>query len=144
MFAVDTNVLIYAANASCDEHSRCRELVETWRGGATPWYLTWNIIYEFVRVTTHERVFAQPWSTGEAWTFIAGLLASPQLSLLQQTSRHAQLAREIADELPDIQGNLIHDSHTAVLMLEHGIKKIYTRDTDFHRFPFLEIIDPLR
>ena len=32
---------------------------------------------------------------------------------------------------------------TAILMREHGIKTIYTRDTDFHRFPFLEPIDPL-
>lgn len=27
-------------------------------------------------------------------------------------------------------------------MREHGIKRIYTRDTDFHRFPFLEPVDP--
>jgi len=27
-------------------------------------------------------------------------------------------------------------------MREHGIKRIYARDTDFHRFPFLEPIDP--
>jgi len=27
-------------------------------------------------------------------------------------------------------------------MREHGIRRIYTRDTDFHRFPFLEPIDP--
>lgn len=27
---------------------------------------------------------------------------------------------------------------------EHGIARIVTRDTDFHRFSFLEIVDPLR
>jgi CubicO group peptidase (beta-lactamase class C family) len=36
----------------------------------------------------------------------------------------------------------ISKSFTAVLMREHGIRRIYTRDTDFHRFPFLEPIDP--
>ena len=36
-----------------------------------------------------------------------------------------------------------HDAHTAILMREHGIKRIYTRDTDFHRFPFLESVHPL-
>jgi len=36
----------------------------------------------------------------------------------------------------------MHDAHTAVLMREHGIKRVYTRDTDFHRFPFLEPVDP--
>ena len=35
------------------------------------------------------------------------------------------------------------DAHTAVLMREHGIRCIVTRDTDFHRFPFLESVDPL-
>jgi predicted nucleic acid-binding protein len=28
-------------------------------------------------------------------------------------------------------------------MREHGIRRICTRDTDFHRFPFLEVIDPV-
>jgi predicted nucleic acid-binding protein len=35
------------------------------------------------------------------------------------------------------------DARTAILMREHGIRRICTRDTDFHRFPFLEVIDPL-
>jgi hypothetical protein len=29
-------------------------------------------------------------------------------------------------------------------MREHGIRRIYTRDTDFHRFSFVEPIDPVR
>ena len=37
----------------------------------------------------------------------------------------------------------IHDAHTAILMREHGIRRIVTRDADFHRFPFLEVVDPL-
>ena len=28
-------------------------------------------------------------------------------------------------------------------MREHGIRRIYTRDTDFHRFRFLEVVDPI-
>jgi predicted nucleic acid-binding protein len=36
----------------------------------------------------------------------------------------------------------MHDTQTAVLMREHGIKRVYTRDMDFHRFPFLEAVDP--
>jgi predicted nucleic acid-binding protein len=42
-----------------------------------------------------------------------------------------------------VAGNLVHDAHTAALMREHGIRRIYTRDTDFHRFPFVEPIDPM-
>jgi predicted nucleic acid-binding protein len=29
-------------------------------------------------------------------------------------------------------------------MREHGVGRIVTRDRDFHRFAFLEVVDPLR
>jgi predicted nucleic acid-binding protein len=29
-------------------------------------------------------------------------------------------------------------------MREHGISRICTFDADFHRFPFLEVLDPRR
>ncbi|HEX9241544.1 MAG TPA: hypothetical protein VF875_03790 [Anaeromyxobacter sp.] len=29
-------------------------------------------------------------------------------------------------------------------MREHGVRRIYTRDADFFRFPFLEPVDPVR
>jgi len=38
----------------------------------------------------------------------------------------------------------MHDLHTAVLMREHGISRICTRDTDFLKFPFLTVVDPLQ
>jgi predicted nucleic acid-binding protein len=38
---------------------------------------------------------------------------------------------------------VVHDALTAILMREHGIRTIYTRDTDFHRCPFVEPVDPV-
>jgi uncharacterized protein len=143
MFVVDTNVLIYAAESSFPEHERSRECLERWRTQEPTWYLTWNVIYELVRVATHPRVFNKPWSVAGAWSFVDALLASPGVGLLVATDRHAAVARTVWREVPDARGNLIHDAHTAVLMREHGIRRIYTRDTDFHRFPFLEVVDPL-
>lgn len=66
------------------------------------------------------------------------------MTLLGPTPRHPVVLRETLDELPDLRGNIVHDLHTAVLMREHGISRIFTRDNDFHRFPFLEVLDPLR
>ena len=45
--------------------------------------------------------------------------------------------------MTDLKGNIVHDAHTAILMREHGIREICTRDTDFHRFSFLTVTDPL-
>ena len=53
MFVVDTNILIYAADRDSPEHARCRELLDGWRSQATPWYVSWGILYEFLRVATY-------------------------------------------------------------------------------------------
>lgn len=144
MFVVDTNVLLYAADADSEFHEPCRRLLDDARRQATPWFLTWNICYEFLRVSTHPRVYARPWSAPGALAFIDVLLSSPAASLLTATPRHAAVLRQCLEELPEARGNLIHDLHTAVLMREHGVGRIVTRDSDFHRFGFLEVIDPLR
>lgn len=143
MLAVDANVLVYAADSDSPFHAPCRRWLERQRARPDAWFTTWPIVYEFLRVTTHPRVMRQPWSVSAAWRFIAALLASPGLAVLAPTQRHADVAAAVIAELPHLGGNLMHDAHTAVLMREHGISRICTRDTDFNRFPFLEVIDPL-
>jgi len=64
VFVVDTNILLYAANRDCSEHAKCRELVLEWRAQVSPWYLTWGIVYEFLRVATHPKVLRRPFGLG--------------------------------------------------------------------------------
>jgi toxin-antitoxin system PIN domain toxin len=144
VFVVDTNVLVYAADEDASAYSRCRQIVEESRKQHSAWYTTWSILYEFLRVITHPRVLRNPWTLGQAWNFVDSILASPGLGVLVETERHAAVADQVLRDLPHLQGNLLHDAHTAVLMLEHGIRRICTRDADFHRFPFLEVVDPLQ
>lgn len=140
---IDTNVLLYAADQDSEFHAPCRTQLEDWRRQSSPWYLTWNICYEFLRVSTHPRVFRKPWSAINAWRFLEAVLAAPAASVLVATERHADVLAETLRELRHLHGNILHDAHTAVLMREHGIERIVTRDTDFHRFPFVRVIDPL-
>jgi toxin-antitoxin system PIN domain toxin len=143
MFVVDTNILVYAADRSFPEHEACRKRLEEWRAGSAPWYLTWGIVYEFLRVVTHPRVLKRPWRVPEAWRFVEAVLASETLGMLVETPRHAALAAQTMCEVAGLEGNLMHDGHTAVLMREHGLRRIVTRDSHFHRFPFLDVVDPL-
>lgn len=142
MLVVDTNVLIYAADADSQFHEACRDWLNGRRNRPDAWFTTWPILYEFLRVTTHARVLRNPMMLAAAWEFATGLLASPGLGVLGPTQRHADVAGEVLAELPYLAGNVLHDTHTAVLMREHGIRQICTRDTDFHRFPFVEVVDP--
>ena len=144
MLVVDTNVLVYAADADSQFHGRCRDWLARQRTRPDAWYTTWPILYEFLRVTTHPRVMRRPWAVTAAWQFIAALLASPGLSVLVQTQRHADVASDVISELPHLSGNLMHDAHTAILMREHGVRRICTRDADFSRFSFLDVIDPVQ
>jgi uncharacterized protein len=144
MLVVDTNVLVYAADQDSRFHAACRDWLERQRRRADAWYTTWAILYEFLRVTTHPRVMRRPWDASVAWDFVTALLAAPGLSILVATQRHSDVATQVIRELPHLAGNLFHDAHTAILMREHGILRVCTRDTDFHRFPFIEVIDPLQ
>lgn len=143
MVVVDTNVLVYAADRAAPEHEPCLGLLRSLRSRATPWFLTWGIVYEFLRVTTHARVLRKPLAPAEAWRFVAVLLASPSLDLLVESERHASALAELVVEVPQLTGNLLHDAHIAALMREHAVRAIYSRDTDFHRFPGIEVRDPL-
>lgn len=143
MFVVDTNIFVYAANEDSPFHGPCSALLEAWRAESAAWYSTWSIQFEFLRVVTHARVLRNPWSLPRAWQFVETTRLSPGFSMLVPTDRHAEVAARTFHEFPDLAGNLLHDAHIAILMREHGIRAICTRDAAFHRFPFLEVIDPL-
>lgn len=40
-------------------------------------------------------------------------------------------------------GNLFFAIRTVVLMHEHGIRQIYTTNTDFLQFPGIKVVNPL-
>jgi uncharacterized protein len=62
--------------------------------------------------------------------------------VLAHTPRHAEIAAEVFRELPQPRGTVVHGAHIAILVREHGLRRIYPRDADFRRFPFLEVVDP--
>jgi uncharacterized protein len=142
MLVLDTNVLVYAANKDSELNAVCRRRIEECRAGSLPWYLSWPICYEFLRICTHPNILPHPWSIPAGWNFLESILAAPSAGLLLPTARHAEVLGEVIAEVPHLRGNILHDVDTAVLMREHGIKQIYTLDTDFHRFRFLTVLDP--
>jgi uncharacterized protein len=140
---VDTNVLVYAINDNSAEQEACRELLSALCQQAEDVYLPDNVLYEFLRITTHGRVFPKPLSIDKAQKFINALFAYSHVRLLSSTPRHWQILQEVTNHLHHPAGNLFFDIHTVVLMREHGIRRIYTADTDFLKFKEVEVINPL-
>jgi len=140
---IDTNILLYAANRAGREFQRAKQYLDRHLKSRVPWCLTWPVIYEFLRVSTHPRVFPRPLSAEEALRFLEPLLRSPSLTLLVPTERHHELLKETLREVATPAGNIFHDIATAVTLREHGVSEIVTADTDFHQFKFLKVINPL-
>ena len=105
MLVVDTNVSVYAADADAPEHEPCRSALEGYRLGRTPWYLTWGIVYEFLRVVTHPRVLRAPIETAGALSFLEAVLASPSVHVLTETARHLEVLTEVIDEVALLAGS---------------------------------------
>jgi hypothetical protein len=68
----------------------------------------------------------------------------PTVSRAAEPKSHGSVLAGLVAEVPGPAGNLVHDAHTIALMRVHGVRAVYTRDTDFHRFPGVEVRDPLR
>jgi len=107
-----------------------------------PGFMTWGIVYEFLRVSTHRKVFPKPLSLKKSISFIDTLFETGVISVLVEQENHRETLMRISSEVSSLEGNLLHDVHTAALMREHGIERIYTHDSDFLRFKFLEVVNP--
>ena len=143
MFLVDTNLLIFAADEDSPRQQRMRGLLVDWGSDIEPWFVTWSVVYEFLRVATHRSVFTHPLTFAEAWSFMESLRASPSFGILVETDRHAEVVRDLTLEYPRLSGNRLHDLHIAALMKEHGVVEIRTADLGFHQFKFLRVVNPL-
>jgi predicted nucleic acid-binding protein len=74
---VDTNILVYAANLERPEYRAANRILEDLRDGEERWFLTWAIIYEFLRVATHPSIIKYPVPAESALVFGGRLIHSP-------------------------------------------------------------------
>jgi toxin-antitoxin system PIN domain toxin len=139
MILIDTNILLYAVNRDDPRSAAARQSLESLLNRGRPWALSWPIVYEFLRVATHPRVFPSPLDAEAAWAFIAEIIRHPGGVLLTESAVHQETVERCLAEAPRMQGNLLHVFHTAVLMREHGLKRILTEDRDFLMFSWIDV-----
>ena len=139
---VDTNVLLAATFEELAGHAVGRVFLDRVLHGDRPWCLSWVNVYEYLRVSTHPRVFQRPLAWDEALAQVASLLAHPRVTLLQETDRHLDVFENVVQKAGGASGNFVHDCHIAALMNEHDVGRIVTADSHFRRFPGLEVLAP--
>ena len=143
MIAVDTNVLIYAQQTQMPEHKKAFAVLKELAEGNRPWAITWPNIYEFIRVSTHNKLFTKTTSLKNALAFIKSVIESPTIRVLSHSSHHWEKMQDIILKA-DASGNLSFDAQIASILLENGVSEIITNDGDFHRFKDLKVNNPFR
>ena len=140
-FTVDANVLIYASDETSAYHSQARAFLEQVASGDELVYLFWPTLIAYLRIATHPAIFEQPLAPGDAVANVDRLLALPHVQTVGEQDRFWLAYRRLAAEA-DARGNLVPDAHLVALMVENGVRTIWTHDRDYRRFPSIEPRDP--
>ncbi len=143
MFAVDTNILVYAHRREASEHVAAAEVVRALAEGPRSWAVPWPCVYEFFSVVTNPRIWGKSASTpNQAWDQIQAWLASPTVRLMGETDDFAGLLARFVT-MPRVRGGVVHDARIAALCVAHGVEALLTRDRDFSLFAELRTRNPL-
>jgi len=140
-FALDVNVLLYASDQASPFHGGALRFLKKVSEGREAFYLTWPTVMSYLRIATHPGVFEVPLSPEEAAENVEQLLALPHVRVLGERDEFWKAWREATEGLV-VRGNLVPDAHVSAILLQHGVKVLYTNDRDFSRFPFLEPRNP--
>lgn len=139
--SLDVNVLLYASDQASDRHGRARRFLEARAVGPEILCLAWPTLMSYLRIATHPRIFSAPLSPEEALGNISTLIALPHVRAVSELDGFMDAYRHVAGETP-VRGNLVPDAHVAAILLQHGVRTLYTNDRDFRKFPSLDVRDP--
>jgi len=140
-YSLDANVLLYASDRSSDRHLRARRFVESCAAGPEILCLTWPTLMSYLRIATHPRIFSAPLSPQEALGNISALIGLPHVRAVSELNGFVDAYKHVASETP-VRGNLVPDAHIAAILFQHGIRTLYSNDSDFRKFPSLDLRDP--
>ena len=142
-YSFDANLLLYASDESSEFHERAKAFVIGRREDSDILCLTWPVLMAYQRIATHPSIFAKPMSAETAWGNVQQLLKLPRTRVIQETASFTLDYAEVAQSA-GVYGNLVPDAHIATILRQHGVRKLYTADTDFKKFGFLEVVNPLK
>jgi uncharacterized protein len=144
MIVLDVNVLIYAYDATCNEHTKARKWVEEAFSGDEQIGLPWQTISAFLRVLTYPGLMGERISMRQAIAIVdewVDLIHVRVLAPGVHGQHHWTLFKEMLIN-GDVRGKLTCDAALAALTIEYG-GVLYTTDRDFARFPGLRWVNPL-
>ena len=140
-YSVDVNVLLYASDHSSDRHDAARRFLEECAKGPDLLCLSWPTLMSYLRVATHTSIFARPLLPEEAFRNIEALLSLPHVRAVSELDGFPAAYQHVTKGLV-VRGNLVPDAHMAAILFQHGIRRLYSADSDFRKFATLDVKNP--
>ncbi|MGC9451874.1 MAG: TA system VapC family ribonuclease toxin [Oceanipulchritudo sp.] len=141
-YSIDANVLLFAVNSEAPEHPAALAFLKARKDDPDLLCLTWPALMAFQRIATHPFIFHNPLTPNQAWGNITALLNLPRARVITEGPDFPEIYAALSEDLK-IRGNLVPDAHIAAILRQHGVRRIYTADSDFKKFDFLEVCNPL-
>jgi toxin-antitoxin system PIN domain toxin len=140
-YSLDANILIYASNKDSAHYEQAIDFLGDCMSEPDPLYLCWPTVFAYLRIATHPSIFASPLSPDEAIRNIESLRLASHVRFISEGEDFWSCYEQSCEGL-NARGNLVPDAHIAALLREQGVQRIYSRDRDFLKFPFLKVVDP--
>lgn len=141
-YSIDANLLLYASNSSCPEHPAAHRFVLARPDDPDLCCLAWPTLFAYLRIATHPSIFQRPLSPEAAWSNLRRLIDLPRVRLIGEETDFLDHYETVTKGIV-VRGNLVPDAHLAALLHQHGVRQLYSADTDFLKFRFLEVRNPL-
>lgn len=137
MTAIDTNVLIGIMVSSSTYHS---EMMIGLNNLDDELCTTPTNIGEVLRLLTHSKVFPSPLKLEKAIDALSLLIEAYDIRILDEDTNWWKDLGEITKQIPGLKGNEVFDARIALCLRQHKVKRIWTRDADFKKYSFLQVI----
>ncbi len=141
MIIPDLNLLLYTYDSGSPFHAKAAAWWQECLSGKEPVGLPLVVVFGFVRITTHSRVFRSPMTPSEAARHVRSWQAQPVVQILEPCPDHVESVLNLLESL-SAAGSLVTDAQIAALTIEYEAV-LHTADTDFMRFPGLRWHNPL-
>jgi uncharacterized protein len=141
MILPDANLLLYAYDQSSPFHPKAAAWCERIMSHSSPTILLPVVVFGFVRISTHSRIFTNPLSVSEASAHVRSWLDRKQVRLHDMLLEDVDAALALL-EAAGTAGNLTTDAQIAAVALRLDAE-VHTADLDFGRFAGVRFRNPL-
>ena len=140
---LDTNVLVYAADATSPFHEPSRRLRDRGFWGEVPLVVTPQILMEFFAVITSPRRVTTPRSPQEAGAEVEQYVRADRIAKIFPSAATLEQTCTLLRQHPQVARQEVFDLFLAATMLAHEVTHIYTYNrSHFARFPGIQVLAP--